>query len=214
MNKMKNKKLIYGFLVVLTVVLIGTSGCINDGGDVTPPDSKHGEGEEVKEDVNKSEDEIIGGDRDEHGCIGSAGYTWCASKQKCLRTWEEECPDVDMNEDLCRSAGGNWNNCSNKCRIDNQGKESVACTMQCEALCECGGLAGFGCPKSYTCKLPGGIADALGRSPADEGAATTAVPHLLVHAVSGREHCPPGQCRRRLRRPFLARSLSLSEDPG
>lgn len=34
---------------------------------------------------------IVGGDRDEHGCIGSAGYTWCEEKQKCLRTWEEEC---------------------------------------------------------------------------------------------------------------------------
>lgn len=34
---------------------------------------------------------IVGGDRDEHGCIGSAGYSWCAPKQKCLRPWEEEC---------------------------------------------------------------------------------------------------------------------------
>ncbi|ALM10286.1 MAG: hypothetical protein PeribacterA2_0926 [Candidatus Peribacter riflensis] len=34
---------------------------------------------------------LLGGDRDEHGCIGSAGYQWCAPKQKCLRAWEEEC---------------------------------------------------------------------------------------------------------------------------
>jgi len=34
----------------------------------------------------------IGGDRDSHGCIGSAGYSWCESKQKCLRIWEEPCP--------------------------------------------------------------------------------------------------------------------------
>lgn len=34
---------------------------------------------------------VLGGDRDEHGCIGSAGYSWCAAKQKCLRTWEEDC---------------------------------------------------------------------------------------------------------------------------
>jgi hypothetical protein len=33
----------------------------------------------------------LGGDRDEHGCIPSAGYSWCEAKQKCLRTWEEEC---------------------------------------------------------------------------------------------------------------------------
>jgi len=34
---------------------------------------------------------LVGNDRDEHGCIGSAGYTWCEEKQKCLRTWEENC---------------------------------------------------------------------------------------------------------------------------
>lgn len=34
---------------------------------------------------------IVGGDRDEHGCIGSAGYSWCAPKDKCLRIWEEAC---------------------------------------------------------------------------------------------------------------------------
>jgi len=32
-----------------------------------------------------------GSDRDSHGCIGSAGYTWCEAKQKCLRPWEESC---------------------------------------------------------------------------------------------------------------------------
>jgi len=34
---------------------------------------------------------LVGGDRDEHGCIPSAGYSWCEPKQKCLRIWEEEC---------------------------------------------------------------------------------------------------------------------------
>jgi hypothetical protein len=34
---------------------------------------------------------IVGNDRDVHGCIGSAGYSWCEIKQKCLRTWEEKC---------------------------------------------------------------------------------------------------------------------------
>ncbi|MCX6804048.1 MAG: DUF333 domain-containing protein [Candidatus Diapherotrites archaeon] len=36
---------------------------------------------------------LVGGDRDSHGCIGSAGYTWCEAKQKCLRIWEETCDD-------------------------------------------------------------------------------------------------------------------------
>ena len=29
-----------------------------------------------------------GSDRDEHGCIASAGYSWCAINGKCERPWE------------------------------------------------------------------------------------------------------------------------------
>lgn len=31
-----------------------------------------------------------------HGCIGSAGYQWCDSLQKCYRSWEEQCPIMTM----------------------------------------------------------------------------------------------------------------------
>ena len=39
----------------------------------------------------KNNNNIVGNDRDEHGCIGSAGYIWCEEKKKCLRSWEEKC---------------------------------------------------------------------------------------------------------------------------
>lgn len=29
-----------------------------------------------------------GSDRDAHGCIGSAGYAWCARTHQCERPWE------------------------------------------------------------------------------------------------------------------------------
>ena len=35
---------------------------------------------------------VLGADRDEHGCIGSAGYTWSQLKQRCIRTFEEGIP--------------------------------------------------------------------------------------------------------------------------
>jgi hypothetical protein len=41
---------------------------------------------------------IVGNDKDEHGCIGSAGYTWCEAKKKCLRIWEEKCEVENRNE--------------------------------------------------------------------------------------------------------------------
>ena len=40
---------------------------------------------------NKKVSLIIGGDRDAHGCIGSAGYSWCEAKASCIRSWETYC---------------------------------------------------------------------------------------------------------------------------
>ncbi|MFH1240129.1 MAG: hypothetical protein V1672_02835 [Candidatus Diapherotrites archaeon] len=148
--------------------------------------------------VQTPDNQIVGGDKDEHGCIGSAGYSWCEAKQKCLRTWEEPCETqeitnfdecaaagnpvmesyprqcrdpvsgnsftevIEMSEEFCNGFGGHWNECSSKCGIDNQGRFDIACPTVCAELCECGGIAGFGCPGGYTCKMPSGIADALG----------------------------------------------------
>lgn len=30
----------------------------------------------------------VGGDRDAHGCIASAGYRWCERSARCERPWE------------------------------------------------------------------------------------------------------------------------------
>jgi hypothetical protein len=62
----------------------------------------------------------------------------------------------------CGAARGHWTTCGSRCQIDNQGKSGIACPALCESLCECGGIAGFGCPEGYSCRMPSGIADALG----------------------------------------------------
>jgi len=33
---------------------------------------------------------LLGGERDENGCLGSAGYTWCEKQGNCVRSWELE----------------------------------------------------------------------------------------------------------------------------
>lgn len=38
----------------------------------------------------KNTEEIVGGDRDEHGCIGSAGYSWNETTQACERPRERD----------------------------------------------------------------------------------------------------------------------------
>lgn len=46
----------------------------------------------------ETDEPIVGGDRDEHGCILSAGYSWCEEKQKCYRPWEEDCGEAAIGE--------------------------------------------------------------------------------------------------------------------
>ncbi|MBN2367446.1 hypothetical protein JXC34_00380 [Candidatus Woesearchaeota archaeon] len=175
----------------------------------------------TKQETIGTEQELIGGQTEEYGCLGPAGYSWNSSVGACVREWELDesareaakiavmplsyrvtvtqvdvlrCPgcfvvhlqrndngnqmeiklidwkissenpdeNSEMTEIICSDAGGHWNECSNKCQLDNQGKEGMACTAMCEALCECGGIAGFNCPEGYTCKTPNGVADALG----------------------------------------------------
>lgn len=41
--------------------------------------------------VYKVNHNLIGGDKDEHGCLIAAGYTWCDYQQECLRPWEKSC---------------------------------------------------------------------------------------------------------------------------
>ncbi len=37
---------------------------------------------------------VIGGDKDSHGCLVGAGYSWCPSAKECQRLWEGTCsPD-------------------------------------------------------------------------------------------------------------------------
>ena len=46
--------------------------------------------------VMPAHERAIGGETDAHGCIGPAGYSWCETKQKCLRSWEEPCVTVTI----------------------------------------------------------------------------------------------------------------------
>jgi hypothetical protein len=36
----------------------------------------------------KNQATVVGGDRDNNGCIPSAGYRWCAKLKQCVRPWE------------------------------------------------------------------------------------------------------------------------------
>lgn len=57
-----------------------------------------------------NEPQIIGGDKDEHGCLIGAGYQYCPSTEKCQRMWEEYCEEFKdtfkvLNFEDCVEAG-------------------------------------------------------------------------------------------------------------
>ncbi|MAH33422.1 hypothetical protein CL615_03440 [archaeon] len=58
----------------------------------------------------------------------------------------------------CDDAYGHWNECGSPCA----GTGADICIQVCREQCECGGIAGFGCPSGYNCKLSGKIADEMG----------------------------------------------------
>ena len=62
-------------------------------------------------------EEPRGGEKDEHGCLLMAGYSWCEAKQKCLRVWEEGCgitnqpasrDNIPQDKETCEARRGEW----------------------------------------------------------------------------------------------------------
>jgi len=53
-----------------------------------------------------------------------------------------------MTKEMCENARGHWDECGSACRGAPPG---TACIMMCVQYCECGGIAGFGCPAGYEC---------------------------------------------------------------
>ena len=64
---------------------------------------------------------------DQFGCIVDAGYVWCPSSKKCIRTWEEDCDEYSNSENnqfcdyspdqLCRRVCNSPNCGENQCAI-------------------------------------------------------------------------------------------------
>ena len=81
--------------------------------------------------------QILGSQRDNHGCSIDGGYKWCESSQSCIRPWMTECPLIKDNchkdsygncvDDNCRS----WYDGCNTCMVSENGM--LGCTrMFCQ----------------------------------------------------------------------------------
>jgi putative hemolysin len=81
---------------------------------------------------------IVGGDKDAHGCLPSAGYSWCDAKQKCLRQFEEPCNSTDPNSiGLANPASVNCEKIGGKVDIrDGTGGQYGVCVFTNGTECE------------------------------------------------------------------------------
>ena len=41
---------------------------------------------------------LVGGTRDDHGCVMDGGYSWCEELNSCIRPWETECNTLVVTE--------------------------------------------------------------------------------------------------------------------
>ena len=80
------------FIILLLILLLFTTGCRV---------IKHNPSEKLdsKQTIKMDTEEIVGNDKDEYGCIGSAGYSWCEELQECIRPWETYCESLKSSYD-------------------------------------------------------------------------------------------------------------------
>lgn len=89
----KSEKILIGFAIVMLALFAGYYYMFMAG--KTPA-----------QDTSAERGVLVGGDRDAHGCIGSAGYSWCEAKQTCIRVWEEYCTAAAAKKVVFNCDGG------------------------------------------------------------------------------------------------------------
>ena len=87
--------------------LVITTSCINN--------SKH-QSQENRQEIS-SQTKLVGNDRDEHGCIGSAGYQWSEVLKDCIRPFEKGIRLVAAKGDETQAAYLVFSNDSSKVEI-------------------------------------------------------------------------------------------------
>ena len=72
------------FIVFASALLMGScNSSVSNSNSVAVTDSAH----------------IVGNDTDAHGCKSSAGYTWSAIKNECIRPWENTLQLLPINHE-------------------------------------------------------------------------------------------------------------------
>lgn len=73
--------------------------------------------------------QIVGNDKDNHGCIWSAGYSWSQSQKQCVRVREYQATDLQKAYDLAYNHGITTMNTVESFRADNEITRQEAAKM-------------------------------------------------------------------------------------
>ena len=133
-------------LILLIVILVFLVGCV-----VEPESLPKAEGQEDAE------------EKDDTGPViepeePSESSDDTVSKENDGAKVDEDTGFAGITKQQCTEANGFWNECGSPCA----GTGADFCIEVCQIQCECNGIAGFGCPKSFKCRLSGKIADEMG----------------------------------------------------
>jgi hypothetical protein len=125
-------------ILIVTIMLLIT-GCLAPVDDIDNSDVDDKMVTTTTQQNYAPDDMVIGGDRDENGCLSSAGYQWCEEKQKCLKEWEEPCASIlelpvdvyycSEDSECAPEAACHPKRCMNKNFINIDDKPEI-CTMQ------------------------------------------------------------------------------------
>lgn len=96
MKAQKGISTVVGIIIIVAAAVVAFGGVFGYQYLAEKSEALNPKSETNSNNQNSNSQNVVGGDRDAHGCIGSAGYTWCEAKQKCLRTWEEPCEEATM----------------------------------------------------------------------------------------------------------------------
>lgn len=106
------------FLLIIIIVILASALTLRIIDEFSAEETDFQYSQTAPQLEENQQEPVIGGDKDEHGCLVAAGYSWCEHKEKCLRIWEEGCeitvfsPSADqiINSPLIvrGEAWGNW----------------------------------------------------------------------------------------------------------
>mmetsp|Transcript_13453 Transcript_13453/g.31374 ORF Transcript_13453/g.31374 Transcript_13453/m.31374 type:complete len:125 (-) Transcript_13453:540-914(-) len=92
-EKKRFRRLIWGVLAIAVI-----SAAVFTYLDLTGSKMRDGSVESEAESMSGNLDELagrLGGSTDDHGCLTSAGYSWCESSSVCIRVWETSCTAIE-----------------------------------------------------------------------------------------------------------------------